>query len=394
MLSLLLVPLACSTYSGEHTDSTQQALDFVCPAGCVCTCDPGEPPPPNPPPSAGNCDLSGYSPGVWRATKGQPSVTGTYIAQGIAIDPNTPGTVWIAMSSMSSPTTTTSGLFKSTDCGATWTKMGTLSQPLQVRINPRNSAEMYAGCGVGGLNNGFFYSSDAGKTWTERSGWSEAVARFDDVYHIAVDPSNFAHALVSFHYSGTNQYNASGIAETFDKGATWREHAPISGWSGTTGSVVDFLYDPATSQGNSATWLYSTQSKGFWRTTNSGASWTQVSTKDQSHGGNALLYAGGWLYSGGTYYPMRSSNNGATWQDLTDTSYGYYMAIGTDGSKLYTVKWGGGYLNSSTDGLDWTAHSAQGEIPGGAYEFTRFDPTNRILYAGMWQGGVWAMKVP
>jgi hypothetical protein len=91
---------------------------------------------------------------------------------------------------------------------------------------------------------------------------------------------------------------------------------------------------------------------------------------------------------------MRSRDNGATWQDLTDTSYGYFMAVGTDGSKLYTVKWGGGYLDSSTDGLDWTTSSNLGEIPGGAYEFTRFDPTNRILYAGMWQGGVWAMKVP
>ena len=75
---------------------------------------------------------------------------------------------------------------------------------------------------------------------------------------------------------------------------------------------MKFLYNPALGIGNSQTWLLGTQGAGYWRTTDSGATWTKVSDNNITHGGSTIYYAQNKvLYASGR--TMHSSDNGATW---------------------------------------------------------------------------------
>lgn len=440
-LALAILGLfACTSSDGDRVGTLRQGLDFVCPEGCTCTCaggSGGDAGSAGAGSSAGGaagtsgaagasagsggagaggvsgsggaaagaggsssptCDLSVYTAGVWRSTVAEPPLgsPGDGAAFGIAIDPNNPGTVWVGIYDGPAP-----GLYKSTNCGSSWSEVGAFAGVVQVRVNPANSSELYVGTGVGSPStNDFFYSGNSGATWSARSSWSNAVGQYDDVYSIAVDPTDFAHVLVAFHSPGSNSLSASGVVESFNKGTTWREILPISGWSGQSGASIAFLYDLASGQGNAQTWLYGTQGAGFWRTADSGATWTKVTTVNQSHGGNAIYYApNGSLFSGGVQYPLRSTNNGVSWTQLSTASYGYYMAVGGDGTNLFTGKWlagsGTAPLNSDTladNGNSWIATGQPSSY--GAFEFTKVDPVNRIMYGGMWESGVWAMKLP
>lgn len=409
-LGLSLVA-ACGVYDRgaepEPRGVTQQALDFVCPEGCTCTCTGGSggsagtggstsgPP-------AATCDLSRFSAGVWQRMPQPVGNMGTnghdhVFSQGVAVDANNPGTVYLSISGYNDATwnAVPGGLFRTRDCGATWSRVGAFDQPLNVRVNRANSNELYVGSGVRGSTMGFWYSGDAGATWTKRAfpSNSSVAQQFNDVYHVDVDPGNFSHVLVSFHYPGQNSYNAAGLLESRDKGVTWTVHAPISGWSGQAGGSIHFLYDLAHGQGNGSTWLYTTQGAGMWRSNNAGGSWAQVTRENQMHGGNQLYYAtNGAAYVGAVGHPLRSPDNGVTWQSLGATETGHFGAVGGDGSKLYAVKFFGGtmYSSSEADGANWTAGAF---VPGGAYEFA-YDSTNRITYGSMWDGGLWAVKKP
>ena len=446
----LFALIACTSSEGERFSSQRQALDFVCPEGCTCTCSAG---------SGGDagssgagastggsggsdssgsagasgagsstggagsggmsgsagasgsagsagtagsggsaptCDLSAYTPGVWRPTVTEPPLgtPGDGAAFGITIDPNNPGKVWAGIYDGPAP-----GLYKTTNCGLSWSEVGTFAGVTQVRINPANSNELYVGVGVGSAaTNDFFYSSNGGTSWTARSSWSNALAQYDDVYSIAVDPTDFAHVLVAFHSPASG--GAPGVGESFNKGVTWVEHLAISGWQGTQpGNTIAFLYDLASGQGNAQTWLYGTQGAGFWRTTNSGASWTKVTIVNQVHGGNAIYYApGGALFSGGVGYPIRSLDNGATWTALSTAVYGHHMAVGGDGTNLFSGRWthasGTSALNLDTVADNGNSWSATGPANYGSFEFSKVDAVNGIMYAGMWESGVWAMKLP
>jgi hypothetical protein len=457
-LALAIVGLfACASGETDRLGALRQNLDFVCPEGCVCTCSAGSGGDAgssgagastggagasgaagassgaggvsgSADASAGNggasgsggaagsagsagaggsagsagaggaaptCDLSAYTPGVWRPTVTQPplGVPGDGAGFGVAIDPNNPGKVWAGIYAGPAP-----GLYKTTNCGSSWSEVGTFAGVTQVRVNPANSNELYVGTGVGSAaTNDFFYSSNGGTTWSARSSWSNALAQYDDVYSIAVDPTDFAHVLVAFHSPASG--GAPGVGESFNKGVSWVEHLAISGWQGTQpGNTIAFLYDLASGQGNSQTWLYGTQGAGFWRTTNSGSTWTKVTTVNQVHGGNAIYYApGGALFSGGVGYPIRSMDNGVTWTALTTAVYGHHMAVGGDGPNLFSGRWthasSTSPLNVDTVADNGNSWSATGTANYGTFEFTKVDAVNGIMYAGMWESGVWAMKL-
>jgi hypothetical protein len=332
------------------------------------------------------------------------------IAQGIALDPCQPTTLYWCTTPFDP---SKGGLFKSTDAGGTWKRIGRvtpdntgadqLDEPLHVRIDPKDSQHLYVGDGVRGGTTGFWVSYDGGETFAKPPGWLSLEATktmtIGDVYDVAVDPTDFAHVLVSFHgswgWTDTKWNTSSGVLETKDGGDTFIVHEP-GAWG--TGHAIHFLYDPAHGVGDANTWLLGTQGGGYYRTGNAGGSWTKVVEGGIFHGGGTAFYSkSGVLYASGYPSSRRSTDNGLTWQPVGPSGGGTTCLFG-DGQTLWTAPALGDNSYSTSpesDGETWALYAggAQKWHNGGPFEMT-LDPVNRVLYASNWEQGAMALKLP
>jgi photosystem II stability/assembly factor-like uncharacterized protein len=327
----------------------------------------------------------------------------------MAIDPCNPSTLYIGVCGLVPGSNTllpNTGVYRSTDAGSSWTKIGVPDTPVNIRVDPKDPLHLYVGDGVWGGTMGFWVSKDGGATWAMPNGFKQAATKINDfdVYHVEPDPADFNHVLVTFHSPWHNPCSGScngGIFESFDGGDNWTLHEPRPEWAGHYGYDVFFLYNPTLGIGNSSTWLFATQGGGgMWRTTDSGATWTKVTDTSMTHGGDNLFYAkNGVAYLGAELYPLRSTDNGATWQQVKNgVPYSYYLAIIGDGTNLYTSSYSGPVITSpETDGLNWKPIGTH-SFKSPAFQMA-LDPVQNIVYAsfggggGSWDG-IWALKAP
>jgi len=333
----------------------------------------------------------------------------TCIMTGIAIDPQNPSTLYVGNGPFNADQ---GGLYKSEDGGSNWTRVAKITpafsgasdhidQPVHVRIDPNDSKHLYVGDAVRGTSFGFFVSHDAGESFEQPQGFKDilkdAAIAIPDIYDVAVDPSNFDHILLSFHYpwgDGTTKYNNSaGILESRDGGTKWIVHDPVPGVSGA-GQSIKFLFSPDLTVGNSNTWLFGAQEGGYWRTADAGKTWAQVSKTNITHGGSDIYYSkSGWLYTSGSETTLRSnvSNNGVTWEPIGPSTS---STVGGDGDRLWTGKSFGGnsamLISDDKDGATWKDFNSQVFVDGPfAYAYDQY---YGILYSSNWSSGVWALK--
>jgi photosystem II stability/assembly factor-like uncharacterized protein len=308
-------------------------------------------------------------------------------SQGMALDPCNPGTIYLCTSSFNAPT---GGLWRTVDAGSNWTKIGKLDEPVRVRVDPRNSLHLYVGDGVRGATLGFWVSWDGGNTWTKPPSLAKLGMFVDDVYDVAADPADFKHVLVTSHspWNLSQFMDGAGVLETKDGGDSWIVHKPPNNTWGQ-GHNIWFLK-------NSASWLLGTQSAGYWRTTDSGTTWTQVTKEDMAHGGGQLYKAkGGLYYASAVNGVLKSADDGVTWT-ISSGNPKYTTSVYGDGNLLYTHQaYAGGvdsfYTSPETDGMTWTPMGGL-KSDQGPFEMA-FDATNRILYSASWGAGIWALKV-
>jgi photosystem II stability/assembly factor-like uncharacterized protein len=371
---------------GRSTPSSQALQSEAEPAEC-CACPPAEPAEPPPPPTG---EVQELSVGSWKnisprpeSFRGDPG-SGSF-GQGIAIDPRNPNVLYFSLCHFDPAQ---GGLFKSTDRGTTWNRIGPMDAPLVARIDPRDTRHLFVGSGVRGSTMGLWESKDAGATWAKLATFNAGGRFIDDIYEIAVDPANFDHMLVSSHspWDWGNVPAGAGIVETRDGGKTWIAHDPQGSWG--MGHGIWFL-------GNSATWLLGTQDNGYWRTTNSGQTWTKVSEVNMAHGGGQVYRAsnGAWYVSSarGT---LRSTDGGASFKEVGSASF--TTAVFGDGQRLYTAQAYAGApgpfsVSGENDGTNWAPQPGGQSFKNGPDEFA-FDPVNSILYSSNWGDGLLAMK--
>ena len=151
---------------------------------------------------------------TWRRVHA-PSATETTDVSALAVDPRNPEIVYAGTVDSADRDGPRSGVFKSTDGGATWRvtpaepppKWQTTATPLTpgdtslIVIDPHDSLTVYA------AGDGFFRSMDGGATWS-----SSRVANY--VNALALDPSR-----PTTLYLGTF---AAGVLKSKDGGKTWR----------------------------------------------------------------------------------------------------------------------------------------------------------------------------
>ena len=164
---------------------------------------------------------------------------------GLAIDPKTPSRLYAASS--------TAGIFKSTDGGATWAGIFPLTSAATVAVDPQNPTVVYAS--FGSNTGSIFRSPDAGSTWATitnglPTGW------FANVLVTDRSVPGRVYALGSF--------SSTGLYRTENGGSNW-----IKIGSGLPdGAIVALTIDP-----NTSSTVYAAPSGGgLYRSTDAGAS--------------------------------------------------------------------------------------------------------------------------
>jgi len=232
----------------------------------------------------------------------------------IAIDPddNTHCT-WIAGAA-------SGGIWKTTDCGLTWTNIGkglpnlSTNSIAQSASNPDvlyvGTGEVFAGNSSFVRGDGIYKSTDRGQTWGLLNSTVDNT-EYISVNRIAIDPSNSDNVVVA-----TN----TGIYITEDGGTSWIQtfDAPIGS------SVQDLQVDPSDYKIQYA----GVNSQGIYKSTDGGLTWNKSSTGISegvrfeiavAPSNTDVVYTSSFV--GETTILYYSEDKGANWVRVEDENY-------------------------------------------------------------------------
>jgi photosystem II stability/assembly factor-like uncharacterized protein len=286
------------------------------------------------------------------------TLANSLIIYNLAIDPSDSGTLYAA---------TGLGPFKSTDGGATWTRVITGLGPTPggstaaIAVDPQRPSTLFFSD-----SNGLFRSPDGAPTWTAVN------LRRKGVRVIVVFDTGNSNVL----YGGTSL----GIFRSTNGGATWI----ASGLPGT--NIRSLAVDPFT-LGTVYAGSDELASAGVFKSADAAASWSRAESGLRAVSISALMFDSqrpATVYAN-TKFPriIRSADGGHNWSDLTR---GSLLAIDPlDPSTLYANL--GGKLSKSTDaGVHWQLANKglSNENQCGMLGPVTIDPrSTNIMYAGL-----------
>ncbi|MBK9380715.1 MAG: hypothetical protein IPN39_05265 [Chitinophagaceae bacterium] len=256
---------------------------------------------------------------------------------------------------------------------ANWTSLGDVStiggRVLCVEVDPNNSNNVWAGSASGGI----WKSTNGGTNWTSVNtnlpvlGVSSIIvnpsnsniiyAGTGEVYR--VDTSN-----IGFSVWKTRGTYGIGIIKSTDGGATWTQ--VMTKISSQLFGIQMLKFDPT----NSNT-IYACATDGLYRSTNSGSTWSQILSKiyvsdiciNPSNTDQIVVGVGNMVnIDKGIYRTTNGSNASPTWTKITaglPSSFNGYIRLDNVGAtRLYASVGGttGNELYLSTDfGANWFA---------------------------------------
>jgi photosystem II stability/assembly factor-like uncharacterized protein len=329
----------------------------------------------------GACDGLGQVDQLQDITPPEADLSGNGIAQ-VVLDSVHAGTLFVG--------TDKRGLFKSTNCGASWSKVnvgrngkildsGTL---WYVDIDPTDPSQIYASS-LYGSDASLFKSKNGGVDWDSLFPPGSEIAMTVDYNFFqwaSMDPTDHQHLVVSFHANCKGPNGPECLAETKDSGVTWRLFkGPLGGWGEGVGPAVL----------SATSWLLGTSQDGIYFTKDSGASWEKVGP-----GIHTPFYraADGTYYAGSDYGTLRSPD-GHTWSAIPNASS--VFAVTGDGKRLFSgarlvdSKQQPYFTSPETDGSKWSPLDSP-KMSHGVVKLV-YERDHRVLYSANTASGLWRM---
>ncbi len=332
----------------------------------------------------------------------------------VAIRPDNPAIVYAGADS--------NGIFRSTDCGATWALVNTgqnavalsSGRPWSLVIDPITPDVMYTVEGYG--TSGLWKSTNGGVDWSNvlTPAISAAFYTGGQITGIAMDPGDHTHLVVESHqgsgctYAGPDGGRLDGtcLAESADSGVTWKLLQIPQPWA--ENSSVAIL--------SRKTWLWGGFFGGLWQTADEGATWREVPVNDAgSSAGLPNAYAEtnyyepySWQDSNGRYYlPTKSwfLSGGVIRSDPNDTSRWSAIPGSPQAQFLYPTSTQlvmssesdpHYYVASQSDPTKWTelpGPDAGLNSQGGLGVFEAYDSFHHVLYSSCFNSGLWQKVV-
>lgn len=230
--------------------------------------------------------------GVWKTTNRGVTYTPIFDAQGsysigcVTLDPSNPSVVWVGSGENNNQRSVSygDGVYKSEDGGKTWKNMGLKNSEhiSSIIVHPSNPNIIYVGAygpvwSEGG-DRGVYKSTDGGASWT----LVKSVSAFTGVNDLVMDPRNPDVLYAAFHQRMRKVFTyigggpESALYKTTDGGATWKklEGGLPGGELGRIGLAIspvnpDVLYAVVEGDGDKG---------GIYRSANQGASWEKRSS--------------------------------------------------------------------------------------------------------------------
>ena len=244
--------------------------------------------------------------GVWKTTDGginwEPitdgSVFGTGSVGAIGLSDSDPNTIYVGMgeSPIRGNVSHGDGVYKSTDGGKTWKRVGLedTRQISRIRVHPKNPDVVYVAAQghVWGPNGerGVFRSKDGGKTWQKIFYRSDKAGACD----LIIDPTNANIIYAGFWEVYRKPWTlesggpGSGIFKSTDGGDAWTEITRNQGLPKGTIGIVGITVSPANPDRLWA--IIEAEDGGVFRSDDAGKTWTK--TNDQRN-----LRQRAWYYS-------------------------------------------------------------------------------------------------
>ncbi len=301
--------------------------------------------------------------GIRRSTNGGTSWTTVSTANIMDLEwkPNNPSVVYAGGYGSSS------GVWRSLDAGATWTRLTVSSLPasgttkrVAIAVTPHDSSYVYA-LYASASDNGFqglYRSIDGGTTWTQQSttpnllGWqasgTDSGGQGWYTLSVAVSPTDKNLVMVG----GVN------IWKSINGGTTWTCSAQ---WSG---SGAPYVHADIHNFEYTASALYVANDGGVFKSINSGTTWTDLS----SNLANAQIYSLGLSTTDPNLIISGHQDNGT---NLTNDTLTWRAVLGGDGMQCFIDRTNNNRLFASVQN-----GSLRRSINGGASFSTVLNVTN------------------
>jgi len=250
--------------------------------------------------------FGGTGGGVWKTSDGginwepitDKSVFGTGSVGAIGLSDSDPNTIYVGMgeSPIRGNVSHGDGVYKSTDAGKTWKRLGLedTRQISRIRVNPKNPDIVYVAAQghvwAPNEQRGVFRSKDGGKTWQKVLYRSDKAGACD----LIIDPTNANILYAAFWEVYRKPWTlesggaGSGIFKSSDGGDTWTEITRNPGLPKGTIGIVGITASPATPDRLWA--IVEAEDGGVFRSENGGKTWTKVNEERR-------LRQRAWYYS-------------------------------------------------------------------------------------------------